>query len=266
MSLSKTFLSVLVLLSVAAGPVFPDGLESSRKATPILNVIDYEPGSSVAGVGWTNEGVDDPSRREVVVFPDGNSAIKHVERVGDPMEAGANRTESDNIAMHDADFSDGQTWFYGFSIHFPEDWQFDGIQDDLVFQWKARSNPPSMFIVQKYDRLYIRINSVHTSGLRYEITDEPLELGVWHHIRMKVVWEKDDTQSGLVELDHKVEGDADYRRVLTHRGPNTYASSGYLKWGIYKPGLKDSVVDSRTIYHDNIRIGGDWESVDPSLH
>ena len=61
----------------------------------------------------------------------------------------------------------------------------------------------------------------------------------------------------------------DYERVVAVVGPNMYNAEGYLKWGIYKPVWEYepnvTTFDTRTVWHDNVRIGFSMEDVDPSL-
>merc|ERR1712003_208506 len=78
-------------------------------------------------------------------------------------------------------------------------------------------------------------------------------------------------QSGRIEMDHKVEGNANqYKRVVDFTGQTMDRDvEGYLKWGIYKPVWKyspdSSKVSVRTVWHDNVAVGSSWEAVDPSV-
>ena len=227
--------------------------------------INYENGQTNSGyneIGWTNSGVDRSSRRRITIESSGNYAIVHTEVKGDPFEAGAPRTESNTIGIPETNYKNGDSTYYGFSIYFPETWEFDGRQDDIVFQFKQFSSRPSAFVVQKYDRLYYRISN-STDDFRYEITNEPLQKGVWHDIRIHIVWSRFDNGRGKIQLDHKIRGGV-YRRAFTHNGKNMHpapAGNGYLKFGVYKPNMRKSFVNSRSLLHDNIRVGPTLESV-----
>ncbi len=227
--------------------------------------INYENGQSDSGyneIGWTNSGIEPNNRRRVTIQSDGNYAIAHTEVKGDRFEAGAPRTESDTIGIPETNYKDGDSMYYGFSIYFPESWEFDGVQDDIVFQFKQFSSRPSAFVVQKYDKLFYRIGN-SSDNFRYEITKQPLQKGVWHDIRIHIVWSRFDNGKGKIQLDHKVRGGT-YQRAFTHRGKNMHpapAGNGYIKFGMYKPNMRNSFVNSRTVLHDNIRVGRTLESV-----
>lgn len=227
--------------------------------------INYENGQVDSGyneIGWTNAAIERNDRRRVTIQSDGNYAIAHTEVKGDPFEAGAPRTESDTIGIPETNYKDGDSTYYGFSIYFPNSWQFDGIQDDIVFQFKQFSSRPSAFVVQKYDKLYYRIGN-SSNDYRYEITKQPLQKGVWHDIRVHVVWSRFDNGKGKIQLDHKIRGGV-YSRAFTHNGKNMHpspAGNGYIKFGMYKPNMSNSPINSRTVLHDNIRVGATLESV-----
>ena len=95
------------------------------------------------------------------------------------------------------------------------------------------------------------------------------ELGRWHDLRMRVIWDFEPEGVGLLEVDYKTEDLPDYERVVSVGGPNMYNAEGYLKWGIYKPVWENepniTTFDTRTVWHDNVRIGFSMEDVDPSV-
>jgi len=205
-------------------------------------------------------------------------SIVHQLKKSDPSVAGSKRCESDNMKMMDARISAGSEFFYGFSVYLPSTWELTE-EEDILVQWKGFGGGPFMFLVQKHEGLFLRVNSHPDPDYDPEQdadelikTQWPLtllaELARWHDFRMRVIWDFDPEGVGLLEVDYKTEDSPEYSRVVATVGPNMYNEQGYLKWGIYKPVWEHepniTTFDTRTVWHDNVRIGFSMEDVDPS--
>ena len=216
----------------------------------------------------------------------GAFCIKHELRIKDPIVSGSKRCESNNMDMKSARIKSGDTWFYGFSLYLPSTWIDDGKYADILAQWKGFSvdvngntelGIPFMSVIQKNNALVLRYdydtnespsNETLVKGGQFDLVKAPLPTGKWHDFRFRVVWEYKDNGMGRIEVDHKLDSETSYQRVLNYKGPNMYNSGGYLKWGIYKPSWNTSTYDGgisyRAVWHDNFRIGSSWSDVDPS--
>merc|ERR550519_641006 len=138
---------------------------------------------------------------------------------------------------------------------------------------------PFMFLSQKHEGLFLRVNSHPNPNydpaededdlIRTQWTITSLaQLGRWHDFKFRVIWDFEPEGVGLIEVDYKTEDSFDYSRVKTVVGPNMYNKEGYLKFGIYKPiwqhEQNSTTFDTRTIWHDNVRIGYSMQDVDPA--
>ena len=164
------------------------------------------------------------------------------------------------------------------SVYLPTTWEFDGDNSDILFQWKGFGGKPFISHQQKHDGLFIRTNSNPNPDFDPENEDElikkqypivkVMELGKWHDLIFRMIWDFKTDGVGLLYADYKTEDSNDYERVVEVAEPNMYNKEGYNKWGIYKPGWNEhpewTNVTMRKIWHDNIRIGFSPDAVDPA--
>ena len=193
----------------------------------------------------------------------------------DPSVAGSKRCESDNMKMKDARIRAGMELFYRISFYIPSTWLFDEDYDDILVQWKGFGGGPFMFVTQKHEGLFLRINASPDPDYDPEHGEDSLiktqhpitvsvERGEWHDLVVHAVWDWELLGAGLVAVDYRTSKEEDYRRVVTVYGPNMYNREGYLKWGIYKPAWQQGGgynVTMRKVWHDNVRIGVSWQEV-----
>ncbi|MBN1670831.1 MAG: polysaccharide lyase [Kiritimatiellae bacterium] len=165
----------------------------------------------------------------------------------------------------------GEEYWYGFSILLPEDYKPDPVWE-IVAQWHGRPDfelgenwrNPIMAIWTANGKWVVgnrwdpKPNTFEGGKRRYGGSKRwdlgPQEPGKWVDWVFHVKWSFED--DGLLEVWK------DGKKVIERKGPNTFndKKGPYLKLGIYK-GWKDergrakSVVESRTLYHDEIRIG-----------
>ncbi|WP_030156669.1 polysaccharide lyase [Glycomyces sp. NRRL B-16210] len=215
---------------------------------------------------------------------DSDASVRHELRQGDPPQAGGMRAESDAMRVPEARYGLGDTRYYAFSVYLPSTWEHDDRSGDIVFQWHNAPSPaepcetrkaPSAFLqVHPHDggEWRLRLNSDPNPCTTPETIDKlhlglgPIALGEWTDFVFRFDWAYDD--SGVVEVWQRTGADPDWAH--THwEGPNTYNDahdSGYIKWGLYKPGWNggaSSGVDKRAVFHDNIALGTTCGSVMP---
>ena len=241
---------------------------------------DYETGTLDSGYPDIETLPPVPGRAQVEtnLTRGGRFAAFHQLYAGDPSVAGSKRCESDAMKMTNARIKAGVEVFYGVTFYIPSTWSFDGDYDDILVQWKGFGGGPFMFITQKHEGLFLRINGnpdpdydpgtgeESMTKSQYVIT-QGMERGRWHDFRLRVIWDWELLGAGLVAVDYKTSKDDDYARVVSVLGPNMYNREGYLKWGIYKPAWQQGLdynVTMRKVWHDNVRIGLSWEDVDPA--
>ena len=240
-------------------------------------VVDYETGTLNSGYEEVETHPPLPDRAEVVtdLTREGVYAVVHKLYATDPSVAGSKRCESDNMKMKDARIRAGMELFYRISFYIPSTWSFDEDYDDILVQWKGFGGGPFMFVTQKHEGLFLRLNASPDPDYDPEHGEDSLiktqhpitvsvERGEWHDLVVQAVWDWELLGAGLVAVDYRTSKEEDYRRVVTVYGPNMYNREGYLKWGIYKPACQQGGgynVTMRKAWHDNVRIGVSWQEV-----
>ncbi|MFC5813862.1 polysaccharide lyase [Nonomuraea harbinensis] len=210
----------------------------------------------------------------------GEYAVRSVLKYGDPKVAGSTRAESHTLHAKETHFRSGDTVYYGFSVYLLSTWQRDS-REDIVFQWKPWSDAcetgkfPSAFLsVQPSGKWRLRVNSDGNAcstpesvrKTSFDLVD--VKPGQWHDFVFRFTWSHGS--QGKIDGWHQTHKNPGWRKVLTAGGPNTFnddkTTSGYLKWGIYKPAWASGKtdVDSRTIFHDNIAVGTTFSEVNPA--
>lgn len=247
------------------------------KATPSF-VADYEDGTLHSGHPHLElqmahehslQNVADRSR-------EGQRSLKSHIRHGDYTHGGP-RAEIFSGRMASTGTAIGETAFYGFSIYIEEGWQFDGDNEDILFQWYALRDPcenrhksPPLFLAIKEEEWVLRINADpnpctmdNKPPIRRQISLAPVERGKWFDCVVRVTWSYGE--DGVVQLWARTSPSADYKLLSTYNGPNCYNDERpiWIKWGIYKPSWnsRQTTVAERTLWHDSIRIGKTFEDV-----
>ncbi len=163
----------------------------------------------------------------------------------------------------------GDNW-YRFKMFIPNDWKTDPNSFEIITQWHGypdfnkgetwRSPPLSMgiqgnkiTIQNQWDSKEVtRNNTPEGKSVLWEGNLDDLK-GKWVDWTFHVKWSY--VKNGIIEVWR------DKKKIISHKGANSYNDENgvYLKIGIYKPDWKHSphksVVDSRTIYFDDVEIG-----------
>ncbi len=239
-----------------------------------LLVLTYEDGLENGGYVGVTGSEAYPDRRQVTTeFARlGLRCIRHETRYDDPLVYGNRRCETRAMNVMTARITPGSSFFYGFAIYLPTDWIFDEAQDDILVQWKGFAGPPMAFLTEKRGVFKLRINYNTTpdpvdnymvTKLEYRIA--AASRGEWHDFMVQVDWDYRANGAGYFQVYYKRAVLPSYAPVLDYHGPNMYDGTGYLTWGIYKPGWVAGLVSARTVYHDNVAIGTSWMAVDPAM-
>jgi hypothetical protein len=212
-------------------------------------------------------------------------SVQHELRQGDAPVAGGMRAESDALRVNSARFGEGDTRFYAFSVYLPSTWEYDGKAEDIVFQWHNTPNTavepcettktPSAFLAvhpNNGGEWRLRLNSdpnactTADSIAKTHLGLGPIATGQWTDFVFEFDWASDAT--GRVDVWQRTGGNSEWTHS-SKDGGNTYNDahdSGYIKWGIYKPGWNNGAVTDvtkRAVFHDNIAIGTTCASVMP---
>ncbi|WP_327588055.1 polysaccharide lyase [Nonomuraea sp. NBC_00507] len=244
----------------------------------------YEDGSRSSGnpeLGF-NECCSRPSIQVDDLPRTGKYAVRSYLKYGDHMVAGGTRAESHTMDIDASHFRSGDTVYYGFSIYLASTWQRDS-REDIVFQWKAWRDKcesdkfPSAFLsVQPTGKWRLRVNSDSTAcstpdsvrKTSFDLAD--VKPGQWHDFVFRYEWSYGS--QGQIDAWYQTHKNPGWHKVLSTTGPNTFnddeSTSGYLKWGLYKPAWNNGPtdVDSRTIFHDNIAVGKSFNEVNPAVN
>jgi hypothetical protein len=156
----------------------------------------------------------------------------------------------------------GQTLWYGFSYYIPADWVYDSSTSEVIWQlhefpdacetWRspylalyAQGNTVSL--VRRYDSKACTVGNT-PEGIA-TVATTPLVRGQWVDVVIKAQFSY--TSSGRTQ--YWVNG----QLVGDQAGGNIYNDirPGYLKIGLYRWEWKNTAIASRTMYHDEVRVG-----------
>ena len=247
----------LAIALVWAAPTAAERMKTPPGAVLVLN-IDYENGAVDdlrQGVAASPPPATDAIRLDCTHGRSGGCALAS-RLLADSayMSHGALRAESSSMASLPVRYSAGDVFMYRFSLMFSSDWDNRVPESgkprvaDIVWQFKRFKGPPDMFIAAKGGGLVLRVGP----KAQYNLIPAPLPLGCWIDIDIKVHWAAD--KRGEVEVWSSIKSTATSR--VRHRGPNmrnAAGSSGYLKWGLYKPD-DNSNFKPREVWHDMIEV------------
>jgi hypothetical protein len=218
--------------------------------------VDYE-GGTLAGAG---QGVvaDGPSAKDAFSISDqkprsGRFCLRtKVANTDDYISDGAHRAETGTVKVMAIRYNEGDVFRYQFSFRLQEDWQFDTRDSvDIIWQFKRFDGTPDMFVGVKGQDIVLRCGSDGQWMLA-----ENCKAGDWMDICLIVRWSTGPT--GFVEAFAKRATRTQFKKAASFHGPNmrdATPDSTYLKWGIYKPGMKDSTAKKpHVICHDDIIV------------
>lgn len=254
--------------------IFPGEKNSAGKVTArttyaggdTLLVADYESGTLNSGIpdlDTTNATAADAA---YMVTPGrtGNYAIAHKVVLGDSSYFSDNhwRSESATAQIPEGKHRPGDERRYEVSLLL-KDWQSyvagDSQAGDIIFQGKlGGGGNPAFYLMTKRNTIAFRApnNDLQTTIL----SDYRSYINQWLDFRIDVLWA--DSPTGYYKVYMRLPGQTDYSLIWeihnfqTWLPDNPAAVSGYLKWGLYRPGesLANGDVQTRIIYHDDIRI------------
>lgn len=177
------------------------------------------------------------------------------------------------------EFYKGQEYWMGISVFIPKNWSMDyggSRSDGIVFQFHGRSykDPDNwrkilpLTLVHTESGLILRNHTFPTSGAAVKLGTGnlkaysktiPYKLGQWMDFVMHIKWsgaKSDNDTNGFLKV--WVDGE----QVLSQAGQNYFGEHDfgpYFKFGLYNSAWKytDTWVgpSSRTLYHDELRVG-----------
>jgi hypothetical protein len=198
----------------------------------------------------------------------GKSSLRVELRKTDGTEGGSKRAE---LSENNRFPNDANQRYFAFSHYLPNDFKVDSVRE-ILFQWhlKATSgitlgaSPPLSILINK-GRWELNIN--------YDSTD----INIYRAQNARSIffdlgpWEKGKWTDWVIRYDYSAETDGlvqvwkDQKLILEYKGRNFYKGSypPYFKTGIYKWAWSDtyaktskqSILTSRVIYLDNVRVG-----------
>jgi len=236
--------------------------------------MDFESGDLSQ---WPGRKLPRPDSARVVTTPvrAGRYAAEFVLRRSDSVVSDGKRAE---LVVDGIGEVGGEYW-YGFSTMIPGDWRPDTKAGEVVAQWKGR---PDSDLGESSDRSPSLALRVKGEKWRITVQTDPSPVTRDNGAPRRTVWQGKFTRDAWDDWVFHVRWSCrrdgllqiwkNGKRIASWRGPNAYNDKGkmYLKIGIYKPGWNDpaapSDVDTRRIFHDEVRIGGakaDYAAVSP---
>jgi hypothetical protein len=218
--------------------------------------VDYE-GGTLASAGQGVE-ADGPAAKDAFSISDqkprsGKFCLRtKVANTDDYISDGAHRAETGTSRLAAYRHNEGDVFRYRLSFRLAEDWQFDTRDSvDIIWQFKRFDGTPDMFVTVKGQDIALRCGSEGQWTLA-----ENCKTGDWMDLCLIVRWSTGP--NGFVEAFTKRATRAQFKKAASFHGPNmrdARADSTYLKWGIYKPGMKASTAKKpHVIYHDDIIV------------
>ncbi|MFP2904248.1 polysaccharide lyase [Pyxidicoccus sp. 3LFB2] len=156
----------------------------------------------------------------------------------------------------------GQTRWYGFSYYIPNDWVDDPTTSEVIWQLHEfpdacedwRSPYLALYLTGNVIKLNRRYDSKPCSNGNIPegsgtIASTPVIKGQWVDVVIKAQFSYTSTGRVQYWVNGQLVGD--------QTGGNIYndTAAGYLKVGLYRWEWKDTTIASRTLYHDEVRVG-----------
>ena len=247
--LSNTLLLLILCLA--------SQVKATSTPTPLF-CLDYETGtptSEVTGVAVVTPNAVDAISIDCTLARSGQCSLRStVSNTPDYISFGAHRAESDTQALRATRYSSGDAIRYAFSLYLPSDWEIDSRDSiDIIWQFKRFGTYPDMFVAIKGADIVLRL-----TGGKQDTLVKNYSTGQWIDIRIDVLWSYET--GGKVIAAIRQPAEEEFKEIVKISGANmgdTRSRSGYLKWGIYKPGYDHSTTSrSRIVFHDKICIEG----------
>lgn len=231
----------------------------------LLNV-DYETGTLNSGI--TNLEITDATAADAAFLVEpghgDNYGIAHKVVLGDSSYFSDEhwRSESATNAVTAGQYHPGDERRYEFSVYL-KDWTSwtTGMSQagDIIFQSKlGGGGNPAWYFMTKRNTIAFRDPNANLQ--QTIVPDYRSYINQWMDFRVDVLWA--NTATGYIKVYSKLPGQTDYSLIWqisnfqTWNPDNPNAVLGYMKWGLYRPdqSLANGDVQTRIIYHDNIRI------------
>lgn len=218
--------------------------------------LDYETGtltSEVMGVAVVTPNAVDAISIDCTLARSGQCSLRStVSNSPDYISFGAHRAESDTQALRATRYSSGDAIRYAFSLYLPSDWEVDSRNSiDIIWQFKRFGAYPDMFVAIKGADIVLRL-----TGGKQETLVKNYSPGQWIDFRIDALWSYE--AGGKVIAAIRQPAEEKFKEIVKIRGTNmgdTRPQSGYLKWGIYKPGYEHSTTSrQRIVFHDKICV------------
>jgi Polysaccharide lyase len=226
-------------------------------STPMpIFCLDYETGtltSEVMGVAVVKPQAVDAISIDCTLARSGQCSLRStVSNTPDYISFGAHRAESDTQALRAMRYSSGDANRYAFSLYLPSDWEIDSRDSiDIIWQFKRFGTYPDMFVGIKGRDIVLRV-----TGGKQETLVKSYPTGQWIDFRIDVLWSSEN--GGKVIGAIRQPPEEEFKEIVRINGTNMgdiRPQSGYLKWGIYKPGYEHSTTSrQRIVFHDKICV------------
>jgi len=252
--------ALLVLILCLASQV-----KATSTPTPLF-CLDYETGiltSETTGVAVVTPNAVDAISIDCTLARSGQCSLRStVSNTPDYISFGAHRAESNTQALRATRYSSGDAIRYAFSLYLPSDWETDSRDSiDIIWQFKRFGTYPDMFVAIKGADIVLRL-----TGDKQETLVKNYPTGQWIDFRIDVLWSYETRGKVIAAIRQQAE--EEFKEIVKIIGANmgdTRPRSGYLKWGIYKPGYKHSTTSRpRTVFHDKICVQG-WNTSEPDF-
>lgn len=184
---------------------------------------------------------------QIVTKPvyEGHKAVRFEIRKEQPLVKSGKRAEVIIVKGSNKDFT-RDAW-YSYTVYFPaEGYEYDS-EREVISQWYQDGSPATSIRTQK-DRILLETGHEPINREQYDLG--PITKNVWQEFVIHII--HSPGPDGRIEIWHNG------TKVLTKAGGNMYKDV-LPKWkiGLYKASFKKehSLVNSRVIYFDNIRVG-----------
>lgn len=250
--------ALLVLILCLASQV-----KATSTPTPLF-CLDYETGiltSEATGVAVVTPNAVDAISIDCTLARSGQCSLRStVSNTPDYISFGAHRAESNTQALRATRYSSGDAIRYAFSLYLPSDWETDSRDSiDIIWQFKRFGTYPDMFVAIKGADIVLRL-----IGGKQKTLVKNYSTGQWIDFRIDVLWSYETGGKVIAAIRRPAE--EEFKETVKISGANmgdTRPRSGYLKWGIYKPGYEHSTTSRpRIVFHDKICVEG-WNMSEP---
>jgi hypothetical protein len=216
---------------------------------------DFEPGGTYSQFSPNIDSCEhdemcDTDSLAIVTSPvrGGERAVRMHLKDGDKQGTTGTRVELQTGSHYETTLE--EDFWYGWSIHVPEEWVFDPDDMKVVHQWHTASGQPGNSPI-----IGLRIKGSEWLITR-ELDDDtaiplwtgPVEKGVWTDWVMHIRWSPGDAGTFTAWKN----GTKEYDEVAQNMATGTSDGGQYQKFGLY--GSFGGRVSERTFYYDEVRV------------